>query len=136
MPRKSSRLAISSSGIASDIFSAAFSTLTGYLYGRLNSARIAFISALFSPAVPKYLPPHPAFLASSGHSVIRTIALSPVLPPFNLSFGIKISFASVLSSVIRNANPLVTCSLPVINRRSLSSISITSPSGSAPFLLA
>ena len=43
-----------------------------------------------------------------GHSTIRTIALSPFLPPFSLSLGMKISFANVLFSVIKKAKPLAT----------------------------
>ena len=48
--RKSSRLAISSAEISAGILSAAVSTAFGYTYGRPNSARIACISVVLSPA--------------------------------------------------------------------------------------
>ncbi|EJX02535.1 hypothetical protein EVA_09359 [gut metagenome] len=137
MPLKSSRPFISSADISSGIFSAAFSTDSGYLYGRSNSASMACISASFCPAVPSMSMTSPSgFLASSGHSMILTIALSPFLPPFSLSFGMNISLAKVLFSVIRNAKPFATCNLPTNVRSLLSMISTTSPSGSAPLRLA
>ena len=135
--RKSSRLAISSAEISAGILSAAVSTAFGYTYGRPNSARIACISVVLSPAWPNISITCPiGFLALSGHSVTFTMALSPVLPPFSLSFGMKISLASVRFSVTRNAYDLATSSVPTKVSFARSSISITSPSASLFFRLA
>jgi len=135
--RKSSRLAISSGVISAGILSAAVSTAFGYTYGKPNSARMACISVVLSPALPNMSITCPmGFFALSGHSVIFTIALSPVFPPFSLSFGINMSLASVRFSVTRNAYDLATSNVPTKVSLARSSISITSPSASLFFRLA
>ena len=54
----------------------------GYTYGSPYSARMACISVVFSPALPKMSITCPiGFLASFGHSIIFTTALSPFFPP-------------------------------------------------------
>ena len=45
-----------------------------------------------------------------SYTHLFTIALSPVLPPFSFSFGIKMSLASVRFSVTRKAYDLATSS--------------------------
>ena len=72
------------------------------------------------------------FFALSGHSIIFTMALSPVFPPFSFSLGIKMSLASVRFSVTRKAYELATSSVPTKVSLARSSISITSPSASRP----
>ena len=98
---------------------------------------MACISVVLSPALPKMSTTSPiGFLALSGHSTIRTIALSPVCPPFRLSLGINMSFAKVLFSVTKKANPRVTCNFPTNTLSLDSNTSNTSPSGSAFFFRA
>ena len=135
--RKSSRLAISSGVMPAFMRLAASSTFFGYLYGRLNSASMAFISELFSPVRPKMSTTSPiGFLSSSFHCTIFTMALSPVCPPFSLSFGMNMSQARNLLSVQRNAKFLFTFSVPMNFWSFFSTISTTLASGSEPRLCA
>ena len=131
--RISFRLATSSGVIPASILSAAFTTFSGYRYGRPNSARIACISASLFPVSPRMSTTSPiGELLSSCHSIMRTIALSPLFPPLSLFLGMKISVARNLLSVSRVAKYLSTCRVPINTWSFFSIISITSASGSWP----
>ena len=94
---------------------------------------IALISASFSPLRPSTSTTSPVGLfASSGQSVIRTTALSPVVPPRSFREGMNMSVARNLESVRRKATFLSTCSVPMNTWSFFSSISVTTASGSLP----
>ena len=76
------------------------------------------------------------FFALSGHSTILTTALSPFLPPFRFSLGMKMSLAKVRFSVTRKAYERATSRVPTKVSLARSSISITSPSAMRPWRLA
>ncbi len=92
---------------------------------------------LFSPALPRMSITSPrGFLASSGHSVIFTTALSPSAPPLSLFLGMKMSKPRNLESVLRNVTVLSTWRVPMNDCSFRSMISTTSASASFPGRLA
>ena len=95
------------------------------------------ISVVLSPLCPNISTTLPiGFLACSGHSVIFTTALSPLLPPFNAFLGINMSLANVRSSVSRKAKSLRTSNFPTNDLSFLSRISTTCASRTWCFLRA
>ena len=134
---KSFRLAISSCVISGEIPTASCSTSVGNESGNPYSAKIAFISVLFSPCLPNTSLITPTgFFAPAGQSTILAKALSPFLAPFKSVNGIKISCNILRSSGIKKAKCCDSFKIPVNSIFARLIISTTSPSFLLPLLLA